>query len=1097
MLLALAGIARAEQPLSRHVPEAVVNLNLQPAARLPGSTQLNLAIALPWRNQGELTNLLREIYDPASTNFHHYLTPQQFAERFGPAAADYEAVAAFAQSNGLTVTARHANRLLLDVSGPVEQVERVLHVRLWSYHHPKEARDFFAPDAEPSLDLSVPVLHIGGLDNYALPQPCYHVETNHPARRADAIPETGSATNGAYLGNDFRAAYIPDVTLTGTGQTVGLLEFDGYYSNDIASYENQAGLPSVTLTNVLLDGFNGFPTNTGGETEVSLDIEMAVAMAPGLSQVIVYEAGPAGSWHDMLNRMTTDDLAVQLSSSWMIGAGPADPVADQIYQQMAAQGQTMFQASGDFDAYVTLIGFPADNPYLTVVGGTTLTTSGPGGAWVSEAVWNTNTAGSGGGISTSYAIPAWQQGVSMASNQGSTTMRNIPDVALTADNVDVVARNGLSLVVGGTSCAAPLWAAFTALANQQAAASGLTPVGFLNPLVYQIGLGTNYGAAFHDIATGNNTNAFSHGKFLAVPGYDLCTGWGTPAGQNLINSILQTFQPGPVITSQPRSQTVPFNGNVGFFVDAGGQAPLSFQWYFNTTNISGATNAWLLLSNVTSAQAGTYYVLVTNAAGSALSSNAVLTVLPPIPPSVTNQPLSQSATLGGSVSFSAAATGTLPLSYQWTFNGTNLPGATNTTLALTNLQLTQAGTYAVQVTNVVNSTTSSNAILLIYPGWAVTSASNIGWASVASSADGTKLVALAAHGGIYKSGDSGTTWTPAQSGAPSTNWASVASSADGSRLVAATAHGFVYTSADFGNTWKKSGAPTNFWNAVGSSADGLKLAALRMESAGFGAGPIYISMNAGTNWVNEDIAAAQCPKTWTALAVSADLTKIAAVIDNGLIFISTNSGTSWTRAGAPTNAWSGIASSADGSKLAAVAHTGLPLCGGLNASAYTGPVYTWTGPGTNWTPANIPENDWIAIASSADGTRLAVAASNGPVYFSTNSGTTWSDSGAPSNAWTSVACSADGTRFVAASGANNGQIYLFQTVPTLGLQFSSNNLVVSWPALWNGAMLSQSTNLTPGNWVPVTNVPVLTNGQIQAMIAPSSNGSTFYRLSYP
>ena len=185
-----------------------------------------------------------------------------------------------------------------------------------------------------------------------------------------------------------------------------------------------------------------------------------------------------------------------------------------------------------------MIPFPGDTPYVTQVGGTTLTTTGPGGSWVSETVWNRgNGIGSGGGISTQYPIPTWQTNVNMTANHGSTTKRNVPDVALTAENVYVRA-DGVNYTVGGTSCAAPLWAGFTALINQQAVLQGAPPVGFLNPTVYTIGLGSKYGSSFHDTITGNNTSGSSPTNFYAVVGYDLCTGWGTPAGSNLISAVL-------------------------------------------------------------------------------------------------------------------------------------------------------------------------------------------------------------------------------------------------------------------------------------------------------------------------------------------------------------------------------------------------------------------------------------------------------------------------------------------------------------------------------------------------------------------------------
>jgi len=545
-LLMMPAAAAPRQMMRGHVPAVVAGL--KPTGDFPGTNRLNLAIGLPLRNQEALTNLLRQIYDPASPNYHHYLTPEQFTEMFGPTEKDYRAVMAFAKANGLEVTGTHPNRMLVDVSGSVANIQKAMHVTLRVYQHPYEARKFYAPDVEPSLDLSVPVLSIGGLDNYSLPRP--RLVAKPLVNGQNASPNSGSGTGGTYMGNDFRAAYAPGVTLNGSRQIVGLLQFDGYTASDIAYYESHAGLPSVTLSNVLLDGFSGTPTGSGGEVEVSLDIEMAISMATNLSKVIVYEAGPSGNWHDILNRMATDNLAKQLSCSWYIPSGVADPTADQIFQQMAAQGQSFFAASGDSDAYTGLIPFPGDTPYITQVGGTTLTTSGPGGSWVSETVWNWGGGnGSGGGISTQYPIPNWQTNVSMTANQGSTTKRNTPDVALTADNVYVRA-DGADYNVGGTSCAAPLWAGFAALINQQAVVTGKPPIGFVNPAIYAVGAATNYTSVFHDITTGNNTSSSSPTKFYAVAGYDLCTGWGTPAGQNLINALAPL-----VIVTLPPSAT--------------------------------------------------------------------------------------------------------------------------------------------------------------------------------------------------------------------------------------------------------------------------------------------------------------------------------------------------------------------------------------------------------------------------------------------------------------------------------------------------------------------------------------------------------------
>ncbi len=622
--LGFARRGRAEeiQVLHGHVPAAVA-AGLAPVGRLPETQRLNLAFALPLRNQPALTDLLERLYDPSSPRYHQYLTTAQFTAEFGPTRQDYEAVAAFAKAHRLTVTNRYPNRLVLDVNGTVSDIEEALHVTMRVYRHPTEARNFFAPDREPSLDLGVQMSHIGGLNNYALPKPCFKRMPVPPAPAAR--PNTGSGPGGSYMGYDFRSAYAPGVMLTGSGQTIGLLEFDGYTASDISSYETAAGLPTVSLTNVLLDSFNGAPSSSDGPVEVSLDIEMDVSMAPGASQIIVYEAGPSGNFDDILNRMVSDNLARQISSSWSIPGQGDNTAADTYFQEMATQGQSFFQASGDSDAYTHAIPFPCDNPYITEVGGTTLTDTGIGGSWSSETVWNWGDDngtyyGSGGGISPTYSIPSWQKGISMTASKGSTTKRNVPDVALTANNVDVE-EGGAAYNVGGTSCAAPLWAAFTALVNQQASAAGKSTVGFINPAIYAIGAGSSYSTDFHDITTGNNFSNSSPSKFSAVTGYDLCTGLGTPAGAPLINALA------PVPASLDVSPVTPFtsSGPLG-----GPFTPSTYNYSLTNpgtasslTWTASATPGWLTLSATSGALAASGSTTVTvsiNTGANALTS---------------------------------------------------------------------------------------------------------------------------------------------------------------------------------------------------------------------------------------------------------------------------------------------------------------------------------------------------------------------------------------------------------------------------------------------------------------------------------------------
>jgi hypothetical protein len=474
--------------------------------------------------------------------------------------------------------------MLLDVRGSVAQIESAFHVNMRVYPHPEETRTFFAPDTEPSVEFGGRVLQVSGLNNYTLPHP-RSLRENAMPQTAGAVPRAGSGPNGEFIGRDFRTVYVPGTALSGMGQSVGLFELDGYYSSDISQYEAKAGLPSVPLQNVLIDGFTGTPTGRrpgSGNEEVALDIEMAISMAPGLDKVLIYEGPPTSTTaniNDVLNRMATDNLAKQLSCSWGFDI---DTATEQIFQQFAVQGQSFFLASGDSGAFVGPVFQPSDNPYITVVGGTTLTTSNAG-AWASEVVWS----GSSGGFSTVFEIPEWQQGIDMSANLGSTTMRNLPDVAMIADNVLAISDRGRSSSFSGTSIAAPLWAGLTALINEQAAATGHGPVGFLNPAIYALGKSAHYTNYFHDITVGSNASDADPASFPAVTGYDLCTGWGTPSGTKLINALLEPL-PGSLIISPP----------LGFVSmgAAGGPFSVRSQTY-TLTNMGSAPIEWTLSSS--------------------------------------------------------------------------------------------------------------------------------------------------------------------------------------------------------------------------------------------------------------------------------------------------------------------------------------------------------------------------------------------------------------------------------------------------------------------------------------------------------------------
>ena len=546
--------SKGQQILYGTVRQEIGNLGLQSIGQLDTTSQLELAIGLPLRNQAELRSMIQEIYNPTSPQYRHFLSVQQFTAEFGPLAQDCDAVIAFAEANGLSLIQAFPNNMLLSFRGRVADIERAFNTRLLLFRHPTESRTFYSPDRDPTIGMSVPILQISGLDNYA----SLHCgsETSHKSIRQVSSGGTGSGPNGSYIGYDFRKAYAQNVTLDGTGQQLGLLEFGSYDNSDIVHYEQKAGLPAVTLSNEVVIGN---PGKGLWDEEVCGDIEMAISMAPGISKIIVYEAEHGNPetppsyqtrFEDILNMMASDNLAKELSSSFFIANTPSDANADQAFIEMAVQGQSFFECSADVDAYnylqngqlVTAIhNFPCGDPYISVVGGTALTTTGqPNQNWSSETVWNAdsvNGSGSSGGYTSAYAIPIWQQGINMSNNLGSGAYRNVPDVAMIATNIYLYYDGIDDSAASGTSFATPLWAGFVALINESLGASGGGYAGFINPTIYRIASGAHYSSDFHDVAAGNNVWSLSQNRFPACQGYDLCTGFGSPIGQGLISDF--------------------------------------------------------------------------------------------------------------------------------------------------------------------------------------------------------------------------------------------------------------------------------------------------------------------------------------------------------------------------------------------------------------------------------------------------------------------------------------------------------------------------------------------------------------------------------
>ena len=434
----------AAQPLTQNVPRQQLRGHLTPemrntplVSRVQPAEQLTLTIGLVIPNTAALTEAASQISDPNSPSDRKYLTPEQFADQFGATPADYQFVLDWAHSHNLTATA-HRNRFVATVARSVSDIESALNIHLNHRVRP-DGTQFFAPDAEPSIELSVPVEHIGGLDNFVRPQ------------RAG-----GSGPGGAYQGTDFRHAYAPEMTLTGTGQKIGIFMLDGFAQSDINGYAKQTGQSFLTVQVV---PSSATPLTPGKEG--TMDVEAALSMAPG-AQVVAFVGTPTA----ILTNVTDHPGIKQLTSSWFWYNGTTTDTS--LMQTLAIQGQSFFQASGDSGAYKVGV-FPKyvsgsldcrQFPSITIVGGTVLNMSGSGASYGSfETAWS----GSSGGIEASVPIPSYQSGIA-GQNGASTTNRNVPDVSAQAADINIF-YGGSATQVAGTSLATPLWAGYMALVN--------------------------------------------------------------------------------------------------------------------------------------------------------------------------------------------------------------------------------------------------------------------------------------------------------------------------------------------------------------------------------------------------------------------------------------------------------------------------------------------------------------------------------------------------------------------------------------------------------------------------------------------------------
>lgn len=630
LLSLLSAFCFAESPtlMTRHTREVTMSGQAPLVGRLPENQNMRITLILPLRDQAGLNSFLKELYDPSSPSYRHFLSVAQFTERFGPTNSDYNALIDYARANGFIIAATSRNRMNLDVTASVGTIERALHVTLGVYRHPTENRTFFAPDREPTPDLGMQLWHISGLDNYSIPKPML-VRRDPNTPRSNAT--TGSGPGASFLGSDMRAAYYESTALTGTGQSLGLLEYAGTDLADLNTYyKNVNQTESVPITLLSTDGTSVNCTESQGcdDTEQTIDMTQAMGMAPGLSSLVMYVGSSDTA---IFNAMATaKTLNAQLSSSWTWA--PADPNTDDPYfEEFSAQGQNLFQATGDSAKWTSGSEiWPADSDYLTGVGGTDLDTTSAGGPWASETAW----ADGGGGISPNkQPIPSWQTTLAAGCGSCSQTLRNGPDVSANANFSFYVCADQTACsenTYGGTSFAAPMWAGYLALVNEQSVANGNKTLGFINPLLYAIGESSSYTIDFHDVTSGSN-------GYNATTGYDLATGLGSPNGSALITALAGASgppgfsllaAPGSVTIAQGGSGTSTINSittggfNTAVKLTASGQ-PSGVTVAFNPTSITGTGTSTMTITVSAGATIGTYPITVTGTAGSTVETTTV------------------------------------------------------------------------------------------------------------------------------------------------------------------------------------------------------------------------------------------------------------------------------------------------------------------------------------------------------------------------------------------------------------------------------------------------------------------------------------------
>jgi len=472
------------------------------------------------------------------------LTREEFAARYGADPADFQRLEQFLLASHLNVVSCHAGQRTMRVAGTVEAMQAAFGVKLESAVYGKLKFRHRAGPIQVPPEVASLIEGVFGLDDRPVVRPHFQFKPFPKGPRP-------RAAGGARPFTPLEVAKLYDFppNLDGSGQCIGILEFGGGFDpKELNQYFTKLGISPPRVVAVSVDGGRNDPTGDpqSADGEVMLDIEVAGAIAPKALIAVYFAPNSDAGFLDALRAAIYDSTHKPsvISISW--GSPESDwprqtlQDFDAACQEAAAFGVTICVAAGDHGTDDTdtpsrqaNVDFPASSPHVLACGGTHL--EADHGAISVETVWNTRDGwATGGGVSEAFPLPDWQAGANVPRcvNPGGGTGRGVPDVAgnADADTGYIVSVDGSEGASGGTSAVAPLWSALIALINQ-----GLEqPVGFINPLLYQPPASTK---GFHDIRTGDNGAFPSSKKYPAGPGWDACTGWGSPKGMELLQAL--------------------------------------------------------------------------------------------------------------------------------------------------------------------------------------------------------------------------------------------------------------------------------------------------------------------------------------------------------------------------------------------------------------------------------------------------------------------------------------------------------------------------------------------------------------------------------